>query len=738
MGALVFRRYGGSLQVQIEDFDDLCAAVKLPPALWVATACPTTGLVMDPKFLTLLDADNNGRIRSEELREAVDWCAERLEDTKGCDEGSDTLVLERLSKAAAPLRSAAELVLRYLDVEKKSSLTLEQLRNCEKPLRDKGLNGDGIVAPETIKDEALAALAKTVLECLAGKSNRAGKTGYDKALLEEFRKARGDGIARLDKRDAVLCWGDASMARAKILEDARPRLEEYFLQCRLVAAQPDSAGKLRLPDDKLGGTLGDAAALARAATALPVAPPNAAGALRWSELVRGPQFESLDTARRELFEPVLGVKDALTEADFRDVAARAKTILEWYGQLDKDKVAALEGKLKDMTDAQFDALAALCDADLAEKEKLDRIDELEKLLLLQQWLLRFANNFIAMPDLYNPKKSALFEQGKLTLAGRFFAFSVLVTDRDAHAALSGTNTMFIAYVRVEGAGKPAFEVAVPVTSGDAAGVVVGKRGVFTDPAGTQYDATVTQIVRNPVSLWEAATAPFVRIRDAVGARVSSFVESGDKAMEAMVTRANTAAGAAAERGTTAASATTAAATATAEREQTQAAQASAGQLAGSVAAIGIALAAVGSTVGFLASTGRELGFLGIVKVLLGLSALIMIPSGFGGWLKLRKRNLAVVLEGSGWALNDRLLLGQLGRLFTRKPPLPEGSKVDLVDPTSSLLAEFPDDDKRGSPAFWFLFLSLFTLGVVLWWYRAPINEFLAPSPVTAPHRGAAP
>src|SRR5438132_57350 len=108
---LVFRRYAGSLQVDLNTFADLQAAADMPEALWMATACPARGLHCDDRFLEVLDADHNGRIRAEEVRLAVAFCARMFRDRSGFEKGAAELNLTALSDAAAPLRAAAELVL---------------------------------------------------------------------------------------------------------------------------------------------------------------------------------------------------------------------------------------------------------------------------------------------------------------------------------------------------------------------------------------------------------------------------------------------------------------------------------------------------------------------------------------------------------------------------------------------------------------------------------------------------
>jgi hypothetical protein len=105
-----------------------------------------------------------------------------------------------------------------------------------------------------------------------------------------------------------------------------------------------------------------------------------------------------------------------------------------------------------------------------------------------------------------------------------------------------------------------------------------------------------------------------------------------------------------------------------------------------------------------------------------MSAGVMVPSGLLGWLKLRKRNLALLLEGSGWALNDRLFLTRdLAAIVTRRPRLPKNATVDRTDVLRSVLVKVREDDEeeRGSPGRW-VAIALVVLFVLLWQFREPL------------------
>jgi hypothetical protein len=98
-----------------------------------------------------------------------------------------------------------------------------------------------------------------------------------------------------------------------------------------------------------------------------------------------------------------------------------------------------------------------------------------------------------------------------------------------------------------------------------------------------------------------------------------------------------------------------------------------------LAALGSALAYVVSAVTSIAPLNLVAGLLGIVAVVAGLSAL-------AGWFKLRRRDMGLLLEASGWAINAEMrLTRRLGVTFTRIPDLPAGTRIDRLD----ILADDP-------------------------------------------------
>jgi hypothetical protein len=96
-----FFRAGGFDQVKLETGADLMNLDQLDLKLWVALACPTTGLEFSPETIALIDSDHDGRIRAAELIAAVKWAGTKLADPDLLVKGGDALEFNAITDAAA-------------------------------------------------------------------------------------------------------------------------------------------------------------------------------------------------------------------------------------------------------------------------------------------------------------------------------------------------------------------------------------------------------------------------------------------------------------------------------------------------------------------------------------------------------------------------------------------------------------------------------------------------------------
>ncbi len=564
----VFRRYAGSLQLRLRTFEDLLQLARVPEALWVATACPSTGLACDSAFLAHLDTAGHGRVRARQLHRAIEWTGRMLADRSACVPGSDVLALAHLSEEAAPLRVTAETVLTACEAGDRSQVTLAQVRQVLGP------------------------------------------------LTPPSPSSGGPGVPPLPF----------------------PPPPTPFPLPPVPSAPGASAPPFPFPSP--GGA------------APPFQPPPPPGAL--APPLPPPPIEPVSEEHRQLLE-------------------------------------------------------------------------LERLILFQRWLFPFANNFVSMPDLYEVERRALYEQGTLIMAGREFSLAVLVTDRASHAALAAQASMFILYCRITG-GQPtrSFEVAVPVTSGTTRGLFVGKRGIFRDIEGHEYDAQVVQVLQQPVSLYEAAVAPFRRVARFVTSRVESWSMASEQDFEARLTqRAEPLLPSGSPAFPGAPVPPPVAATSPGLTGST-------GLLVGA----SVALAALGSAFAFIIHQLRAVTLLQLLFGILVLCVAAMLPAVLLAFIRIYNRDLAVVLEGAGWAMNDRLrLTRRLGALFTRRPSRPRGSRIDTRDQVEEALLRLVErEEGRGRALLLRLLrlLALLAVGVLLWRFHAEIVAWVQRLLTTTP------
>lgn len=75
------------------------------------------------------------------------------------------------------------------------------------------------------------------------------------------------------------------------------------------------------------------------------------------------------------------------------------------------------------------------------------------------------------------------------------------------------------------------------------------------------------------------------------------------------------------------------------------------------------------------------------------------------YLKLRKRNLAPILDANGWAINARAIVNiQFGNTLTQLAELPKGAKINLNDPFT----------KKKRPFLPAIFILSIITGIVLY------------------------
>jgi hypothetical protein len=228
------------------------------------------------------------------------------------------------------------------------------------------------------------------------------------------------------------------------------------------------------------------------------------------------------------------------------------------------------------------------------------------------------------------------------------------------ASLAGTYLAYCDCVR-KGSGEQ-MQIVAAFTDGDSDNLMVGRNGIFYDRQGRDWDATITKIVDNPISIRQAFWAPYKKAARMVQEQIAKRAAHAD---QAAVTRL-TAQAAKAEQA--------------ALKGPAPAPEPAKKMDPGLVAALGVGAAGIGGMIG-----GLLTGFLNLKGLMpLGVLAIILIisgPSMIMAWLKLRKRNLGPILDANGWAVNAKAKINvPFGASLTRVAVLPAGAHRDTVDP----------------------------------------------------------
>jgi hypothetical protein len=232
---------------------------------------------------------------------------------------------------------------------------------------------------------------------------------------------------------------------------------------------------------------------------------------------------------------------------------------------------------------------------------------------------------------------------------------------------------YIAYVNCTRPGSPAMTVACCFSQGDSDYLFAGRHGVFYDRKGRDWDAVITSIVDNPISLRQAFWSPykkFVRMIDEMAAKRAAAADAAsNERLNKVADKAVTAA------------ADAAAAKAVAAAQPTPPPPPPKKFDIGIVAALGVAVGAIG---GALATAGSMLGRLAwwqFPLVVIGVMLAISLPAVIIAFLKLRQRTLGPILDANGWAINGRVKINiPFGTALTNLAKLPAGAQLSLADP----------------------------------------------------------
>ena len=710
-----FVNLGGSSRVRINSGEDIAHLPELDPKMWTVLSCPVTGLEIDDKSLAYMDVDGDGKIRVNDVIATSTWITGLLKDNDLLLEGKDSIDIENIdqgSEAGRKLYSSAKQILANLGKEG-SVISISDTADVAAIFAKTRFNGDGIVTEATSEDADDKAAIAAAVASLGGVADRSGATGVDAAMVEAFYKALADYVA-WQEAAVEAPFGDKTDAVIEAYNALDAKVKDFFMRSKLAAFSPDSTASLDVQTSSIQAISAEnLTGKTEEIASYPIARINGKPEIDLSAPVNPAWSAKFGLVK----EVALKDKKVLTEADWAELGAMFSAYTAWKGAKAGASVEALGlDAVKDIL--AKDRKAAILDLiaqDAALAEEAANIANVDKFLYVFRDFYRLLRNFVTLDDFYTKdrKVSAIFQSGRLIIDQRECRFCMKVADMAKHTASAATSGMFLVYCDCTTKAKAGkLSIVAAVTVGDIGDLIVGKNAIYYDNDGVEWDAVITKIIDNPISVAQAFWSPYRRMAKAVENLINKSAADKDAKIMADAT---------AKLNAVPAGGTAAAAAAPAQPFDI-------GKFAGIFAAFGMALGSLGT-----ALTKIFGGVLNMPphKTILALLAIILVISGPAmvmAWMKLRRRNIAPLLNANGWAVNAASKISiPFGETLTDAAKYP---KLKLKDPYA----------KKGLATWkkWVISFSALVVAVgVLWMFNllswagldSPLPRYNQPDPV---------
>ncbi|MCQ2134534.1 MAG: hypothetical protein MJY88_06165 [Bacteroidales bacterium] len=663
-----FKSIGGTSRVDISCGEDIKHLGELDQKLWTVLSCPTTGLEFDQKTLEIIDKDKDGKIRVGEIVAAAEYLTSAVKDADLLLKGEDTIALSQFnegSETGKKLHDSAKQILANLGLDK-DSISLAESGDSVAIFANSRFNGDGVITPASTDDEALKAVIEAAVAATGGVADRSGVQGVNADQIEAFYAACADYSAWCAAKSAegVLPYGDNTEAALAAVEAVKDKIADYFMRCKLSVFDEETIAALDVQVAKVSEiSANNLSACTEEIASYPLARINGSSELPLDGI--NPAWQAAIASVKSL---VLDVDypeaKAITEEQWNAVVAKFAAYSAWKGAKAGSCVEALGlEKIDEILKADAKAaLLALVDQDKALESEANSIDEVDRFIRLYKNFYGLLRNYVTMDDFYDKDCTAIFQAGKLYLDQRCLDLCIKVADMGKHGDMAGLSGMFIIYCNCvsKSTGK-SMTIAAVLTEGRVDNLRVGTNAIFYDRDGVDYDATVTKIVDNPVSVRQAFLAPYKKFGRTISERINkSVAEKEAKSMSSITDKAN------------AVQIPTAPAEGEAAAPAAPKAPFDIAKFAGIFAAFGMALGMIGTALMSIINPVKNV-FILLAVVVVAISG----PSVIMAWMKLRKRNLAPVLNANGWAVNAHILVNvAFGSYFTQLAKFPALESVD--------------------------------------------------------------
>ena len=702
-----FENIGGCSRVKIATGQDIAHLDELDTKMWTVLSCPVKGLEIDEKSLRYVDLDADGKIRVNDVVGVSQWATKVLKNPDLLLPGNDAIGIEDINaenEEGQKLAKAAKQILANLGKEE-TRISLADTADIAAIFAKTRFNGDGVITPASsdVAEEInaiTAAVAKT-----GGTMDRSGQLGITAPQIEQFYaelKAYSDWCAA----EVPAPFGDKTDAVIAAYQALDAKMKDFFMRNKLAKFSPDSTVALDVQTSRIEAISAENLSVkGDEIAAYPIARITGEAAMDLTAPINpawAGQFKVLEGVA------IPAGQKTLSEEEWAAIGAQFAAYTAWKGSKAgasvEDLTIATVNELLQQDKKQ--ALLDLVAQDASYKEEADNIEMVDKFLHILRDFYRLLKNFITFHDFYNKEKKlgAIFQSGTLIIDQRACRFCMKVENMPAHNATAVTSGLFLVYCDCTTKTSAAkLQIVAAVTVGEIGNLIVGKNALYYDNAGVEWDAVITKVVDNPISVAQAFWSPYRRMSVAVENLISKSAAEKDSKMMADATAKINAAPT-----TLPATPAPAAGADAAAPKPAAAPPFDIAKFAGIFAAIGMAVGMIGTALASLAKGLWALTWWQLVLVFLGLMMLISGPAMVLAWLKLRRRNIAPLLNANGWAVNAASKISiPFGETLTDVAKYP---KLKLKDPYA----------KKGMSAWAKVLVTLLVLAVIaaaVWYFK---------------------
>lgn len=437
-------------------------------------------------------------------------------------------------------------------------------------------------------------------------------------------------------------YGENTEDALAICSRLREKVADYFVRCKLIGFDEECSGAVDVSVEKIAGISGNNLAACSDEIALyPLARPGKEGILPLKGGINPAWQSDFAKFKAIVLDSEFPGAEGLTEAQWLESLSKLDTYASTKDSAIAEKIAEV--------DKQFAA-------------ERDAVAPADKFLHLLKDFITVLHNYVSFNDFFAPDKSlkGAFEEGRLYIDEKCCELCIKVTDMARHNDMAGRSGLFLIYCNCVSKEKNAsMKIAAVLTAGNIRNIKPGKNGIFYDRDGDDWDATVIEVIDNPISVGQAFWSPYRKFGNWISSKFDKSAEEKEAASFEKLTSA--------------------ADTQTEGGEQKKV-PFDIAKFAGIFAAIGLALGYIGKFLIDVSNKMATFHWWEFIVLIAAIMLLISGPSMIIAWRKIKRRNLGPVLNANAWAINSAVPVNsRFGRTLTSVAKYP---KVALKDPYS--------------------------------------------------------